>query len=95
MKKMTDYDKGLKEATIELTSALKAVDGALEKNGGRSMKITVTETKVKTIIEADMDELRASNSVADSFPNMLRRVFNNIGVVTTDDEEEEEDGSEE
>ena len=31
MKKMTDYDKGLKEATIELTSALKAVDGALEK----------------------------------------------------------------
>ena len=35
MKKMTDYDKGLKEATIELTSALKAVDGALERNGGR------------------------------------------------------------
>ena len=31
MKKMTDYDKGLKEATIELTSALKAVDGALGK----------------------------------------------------------------
>lgn len=96
MKKMTDYDKGLKEATIELTSALKAVDGALKKkNGGRSMKITVTETKVKTIIEADMDELRASNSVADSFSNMLRRAFNNVGVVTTDDEEEEEDGSEE
>ena len=59
------------------------------------MKITVTETKVKTFIEADMDELRASNSVADSFSNMLRRVFSNTGVVTTDDEEEEEDGSEE
>ena len=60
------------------------------------MKITVTETKVKTIIEADMDELRASNSVADSFSNPLRRTFNNVGVVTTDDEEqEEEDGSEE
>jgi len=59
------------------------------------MKITVTETKVKTFIEADMDELRASNSVSDSFSNMLRRAFNNVGVVTTDDEEEEEDGSEE
>ena len=60
------------------------------------MKITVIETKVKTLIEADMDELRASNSVADSFSNMLRRAFNNVGVVTTDDEEqEEEDGSEE
>lgn len=59
------------------------------------MKITVTETTVKTFIEADMDELRASNSVADSFSNMLRRAFNNVGVVTTDDEEEEEDGSEE
>lgn len=61
------------------------------------MKITVVETKAKTFtfIEADMDELRASNSVADSFSNMLRRAFNNVGVVTTDDEEEEEDGSEE
>lgn len=59
------------------------------------MKITVIETKVKTFIEADMDELRASNSVADSFSNLLRRTFNNVGVVTTDDEEEEEDGSEE
>ena len=59
------------------------------------MKITVTETKVKTIIEADMDELRVSNSVADSFSNLLRRTFNNVGVVTTDDEEEEENGSEE
>lgn len=59
------------------------------------MKITVIETKVKTFIEADTDELRASNSVADSFSNLLRRTFNNVGVVTTDDEEEEEDGSEE
>lgn len=59
------------------------------------MKITVIESKVKTFIEADMDELRASNSLADSFSNMLRRIFNNNGVVTTDDEEEEEDGSEE
>ena len=59
------------------------------------MKITVTETKVKTFIEADIDELRSSNSLADSFSNMLRRVFSNVGVVNTDDEEEEEDGSEE
>ena len=59
------------------------------------MKITVTETKVKTFIEADIDELRSSNSLADSFSNMLRRVFSNVGVVDTDDEEEEEDGSEE
>ena len=61
------------------------------------MKITVQETTIKTFIEGDVEELRASNSVADSFSNMFRRVFNNIGVVTTDpedpddDEEKEED----
>lgn len=60
------------------------------------MKITVQETTVKTFIEGDVEELRASNSVADSFSNMFRRVFNNIGVVTTDpedpdDEEEKEE----
>ena len=55
------------------------------------MKITVVETKAKTFtfIEADMDELRASNSIADSFSNLLRRTFNNVGVVTTDDGSEE------
>lgn len=60
------------------------------------MKITVQETTIKTFIEGDVEELRASNSVADSFSNMFRRVFNNIGVVTTDpedpdDEEEKEE----
>lgn len=55
------------------------------------MKITVIETT----IEASSEELRASNSLADRFSNMLRRVFDNVGVVTTDNEEEEEDGSEE
>ena len=60
------------------------------------MKITVQETTVKTFIEGDVEELRASNSVADSFSNMFRRVFNNIGVVATDpedpdDEEEKEE----
>lgn len=60
------------------------------------MKITVQETTIKTFIEGGVEELRASNSVADSFSNMFRRVFNNIGVVTTDpedpdDEEEKEE----
>lgn len=61
------------------------------------MKITVKETTIKTFIEGNVEELRASNSVADSFSNMFRRVFNNIGVVTTDpedpDDEEEKEGN--
>lgn len=55
------------------------------------MKITVQETTIKTFIEGDVEELRASNSVADSFSNMFRRVFNNIGVVTTDPEDQDDE----
>lgn len=49
------------------------------------MKITVIE------IEASTEELRASNTLAESFSGLLRRVFNRM----TETEEEEEDGSEE
>lgn len=51
------------------------------------MKITVIETT----IEASSEELRASNSLADSFSGLIRGVFNRM----TETEEEEEDGSEE
>ncbi len=54
------------------------------------MKIRITE------IEADAQELKASNSVADGFLTIMRKVFN--GCLNTDgikyDEEEEEEEEE-
>jgi len=52
------------------------------------MKIKVIETT----IEADVNELASSNSMAESLSNALRRVFNQVNPTTV--EEEEEDGTE-
>lgn len=54
------------------------------------MKITVIETT----IEASTEELRASNSLAESFSGLLRGVFNRM-TETQYEEQEEEDGPEE
>ena len=49
------------------------------------MKIT-TE---KMTIETNAEELRQSNTLADSFAQLLRRFFNGSGYVEEEDEEEE------
>ena len=51
------------------------------------MKIRVTE------IECNADELRQSNTLADSFSNLLRGVFMcRQGAYQEEDEEDEENG---
>ena len=47
------------------------------------MKIRVTE------IECNANELRQSNTLADSFVNLLRRCFAGTANRTTDDQDEE------
>lgn len=48
------------------------------------MKITVTE------IEANADEIRSSNTIADGFNNLLRRVFNpTYGVYAENNEDDD------
>lgn len=91
---LTSAPTGAQEELRKELDALKEKIQKIEerlKEVGEENLITVIETT----IEASSEELRASNSLADRFSNMLRRVFNNVGVVTTDNEEEEEDGSEE
>ena len=53
------------------------------------MKIRVTE------IECNADELRQSNTLADSFVNLLRGCFAGTVNRTTDDQDGEEDKSDE
>ena len=52
------------------------------------MKIT-TE---KITIETNAEELRQSNSLADSFSQLLRRYFNGSVYSEEEDEEDEESG---
>ena len=51
------------------------------------MKITLTSTN--TTIEASVEELRASNSLADGFSNMMRGIFNHQSETTIEEEEED------
>ena len=54
------------------------------------MKITVHDSYIETTIEASADELRSSNSLADSFSNVFRRVLNSLGAGTAQAEPEDE-----
>ena len=53
------------------------------------MKITVRETS----IEADVRELRESNTLAGNFANLLSRCFQNTEPFDDDESEEEDERS--
>ena len=62
----------------------------LQDRGGIKMKITISSKY--TTIEADVKELRESNTLAGCFGNILRRAFQSTEPL---DDEEEEEGEEE
>ena len=53
------------------------------------MKMIINERV--TTITATPNDLSSSNALADSFANMLRRVFNNVPDEEEEEEEEEEE----